>query len=242
MRRGDRLFELIEVLRRSRHPISAEVIGEQLEVSKRTVYRDIAALMAQNVPIRGEAGIGYVLEPGFHMPPLMLTPDEIEAAVLGAQWVATRGEPELANAAANLISKLEAIAPSGSETFFDAPSTNVAPVEPPKEGLDSSRIRTAIRNRNKIWISYRDDKGSTSERTIWPLLLGYRDAGRIIAAWCEIRSAFRYFRTERINAANVLPDRIPQRMDLLRAEWQKAMASEREKYMAPTAVARQEEP
>ncbi|WP_298985217.1 YafY family protein [uncultured Roseibium sp.] len=242
MRRGDRLFELIEVLRRSRHPISAEAIGEPLEVSKRTVYRDIAALMAQNVPIRGEAGIGYVLEPGFHMPPLMLTPDEIEAAVLGAQWVATRGEPELANAAVNLISKLEAIAPSGSETFFDMPSTNVAPVEPPQEGLDSSRIRVAIRNRNKIWISYRDDKGTASERTIWPLFLGYRDAGRIIAAWCELRSAFRYFRTERISAANVLQDKIPQRMDLLKADWQKAMASEREKYMAPSDTAGNDKP
>ena len=95
MRRGDRLFELIEILRRARGPVAATAIAAELEVCKRTVYRDVAALMAQRVPIRGEAGVGYVLEAGFHMPPLMLTPDEIEAAVLGAQWVQTRGEPDM---------------------------------------------------------------------------------------------------------------------------------------------------
>src|SRR5438128_4215261 len=99
MRRADRLFEIIQILRRTRRPLTAERIAAELETSRRTVYRDIAALIGQLVPIRGEAGMGYVLEGGFDLPPLMLTPDEIEAAVLGGQWVAAQGDAALAQAA-----------------------------------------------------------------------------------------------------------------------------------------------
>src|SRR5579871_5157319 len=98
MRRADRLFQIIQVLRRTRKPLTADAIAAELETSKRTIYRDIAELIGQRVPIRGEAGMGYVLEKGFDMPPLMLTPDEIEAAVLGAQWVSTRGDAEIGRA------------------------------------------------------------------------------------------------------------------------------------------------
>lgn len=232
MRRADRLFEIIEILRRSRRPISAEAIGEALEVTKRTVYRDMAALMAQGVPIQGEAGVGYVLEAGFHMPPLMLTPAEVEAAVLGAQWVQTRGEPELALAAAKLISKIQAVAPAGLNASFVEPVTSVAPVDGPEEVLSASEVRRAIRARNKIRLVYRDTKGAGTERVIWPILIGYRDAGRIIAAWCELREGFRYFRTERIVQASVLDDKIPHRMDMLRRDWRDAMDAERERYAA----------
>lgn len=230
MRRGDRLFEIIEILRRARGPISAQVIGKELDVTKRTVYRDIAALMAQGVPIQGEAGIGYVLEPGFHMPPLMLTSAEIEAAILGAQWVQTRGEPELALAAAKLISKIEAISPASAQQSFVDPATSVAPVTPPEEVLGASEIRLAIRRRNKILITYSDSNGAATARVIWPILLGYRDAGRIIAAWCELRQGFRYFRTERILRAAVQDEKIPRRMDLLRKEWRDEMDLERKKF------------
>lgn len=235
MRRGDRLFELIDILRRAQGPISASAIAGQLEVSTRTVYRDIAALMQQRVPILGEAGIGYVLDAGFHLPPLMLTADEIDAAVLGAQWVQTRGEPELARAAANLIAKIRAVAPEGLQAFFVEPATSVAPVALQKEALGSSDTRLAIRRRNKIWLTYSDDKGDVTERVIWPILLGYRDAGRIIAAWCELRQGFRYFRTERIGSARVLEEKIPRRMAQLKAEWRAAMDAERERFMAVAA-------
>jgi biotin operon repressor len=99
MRRADRLFQIIQVLRRTRKPLTADAIAAELETSKRTIYRDIATLIGQRVPIRGEAGMGYILEKGFDLPPLMLTPDEIEAAVLGAQWVASNADPVLARAA-----------------------------------------------------------------------------------------------------------------------------------------------
>jgi predicted DNA-binding transcriptional regulator YafY len=235
MRRGDRLFELIEILRRARRPISAEAIAAQLEVSKRTVYRDMAALMAQRVPIQGEAGVGYVLESGFHMPPLMLTAEEIEAAILGAQWVQTRGEPQLARAAESLIAKIEAVAPSDAGTSFVEPVTSVAPVATPPECLPAQDVRWAIRHRRKIAITYANDKGARSARTIWPFLLGYRDHGRIIAAWCELRDGFRYFRTDRIVDAAISEESIPRRMDLLRADWRKAMDLERQRFEADSS-------
>ena len=230
MRRGDRLFEIIEILRRAKGPISGQSIGEELGVTKRTIYRDIAALMAQGVPIEGEAGVGYVLEAGFHMPPLMLTSDEIEAAILGAQWVRTRGEPELALAAEKLLTKIETVSPSRFQTSFVEPTTSVAPVAPNEEVLSAARIRHAIRGRQKILVTYRNGAGAVTERVIWPIFLGYRDAGRIIAGWCELRGGFRYFRTERIVAGDVLSEKIPRRMDLLRAEWSAAMAEERQRY------------
>ncbi len=230
MRRGDRLFEIIEILRRARAPISGQSIGNELGVTKRTVYRDIAALMAQGVPIEGEAGVGYILEAGFHMPPLMLTSDEIEAAILGAQWVRTRGEPELALAAQKLLTKIEAVVPRRFETSFVEPAVSVAPVEQPSEVLGAADIRLAIRRRVKILITYRDSRNVLTDRVIWPILLGYRDNGRIVAAWCELRQGFRYFRTERIVEGDVLTEKTPRRMDLLKAEWRAAMDEERRHY------------
>ena len=230
MRRGDRLFEIIEILRRAKAPISAQSIGAELGVTKRTVYRDVAALIAQGVPINGEAGVGYVLEPGFHMPPLMLTPDEIEAVMLGVLWVRTRGEPELALAAETLITKLETVAPAKYRTSFLEPVVDVAPVKQPEEVLGSASIRRAIRRRKKIVLVYADHAGRTTRRVIWPILLGYRDTSRIIAAWCELRAGFRYFRTERIVEAEVLDIPIPRRMDLLRAEWRRATDAERKRH------------
>ncbi|MEM0948742.1 MAG: YafY family protein [Pseudomonadota bacterium] len=230
MRRGDRLFEVIEILRRAKVPISAEAIGAELGVTKRTIYRDVAALIAQGVPINGEAGVGYILEPGFHMPPLMLTPDEIEAVTLGIMWVKTRGEPELALAADKLITKLETVAPDKYRTSFLEPTVGVAPAEQPDEELGAASIRLAIRRRRKIALIYADNAGQKTRRVIWPILLGYRDTSRIIAAWCELREGFRYFRTERIVDAEVLDTPVPRRMDLLRTEWRRAMETERRRY------------
>lgn len=236
MRRGDRLFELIEILRQAGGPISGAQIAAQLEVSPRTVYRDIAALMAQRVPIRGEAGVGYVLEAGFHMPPLMLTADEFEAAVLGAQWVQSRAEPELAAAANSLMNKIAAVAPERLQCSLLEPVTSVAPVLPSTEALSAAQIRLAIRSRSKILLRYRDAQDQQSTRVVWPILLGYRDAGRILAAWCEQRAAYRYFRTERIERGEVLKDNIPRRMAQLRAGWRTAMAAERLRYADQQAL------
>jgi predicted DNA-binding transcriptional regulator YafY len=236
MRRADRLFEIIQILRRSCGPVTAETIAGELETSRRSVYRDMAALMAQRVPITGEAGVGYVLERGFDMPPLMLTSDELDAAVLGATWVATRGEPELAAAARNLIAKIEASVPERLLPHILQPSTSVAPVPPAPEHVSSSALRKAIRSGHKIALSYRSTDGGTTERVVWPVLLGYRDAGRILAAWCELRSGFRYFRTDRIQSARVLGERFPERPAILRSRWASAMDEERLRYSKAEAL------
>ena len=231
MRRADRLFEIVQVLRRARGPVSALSIAGELEVSKRSIYRDIAALVAQRVPITGEAGVGYVLERGFDMPPLMLNSDELDAAVLGANWVAGRGEPELAKAALDLIAKIEAIVPERLRPHILEPATSVTPVaQPVAEAVSSSLIRSAIRSRHKLHIGYRDNNGEVTERVVWPVLLGYRDVGRILAAWCELRSGFRYFRTDRMASARVQADRVPEQLGTLKARWRIAMGEERERY------------
>jgi predicted DNA-binding transcriptional regulator YafY len=224
MRRADRLFQIIQVLRRSRRPVTADAMAAELETSKRTVYRDIADLMAQRVPIRGEAGVGYVLDGGYDLPPLMLTPDEIEAAVLGAQWVAGRGDPALARAALDLIAKIGAVAPESLRPFALDPATRAAPrsnVAP--DGLDMAQVRHAIRGGRKIAISYRDEQDRVSRRTVWPFAVGYHETVRLVIAWCELRTDFRSFRTDRVTAAEFLDDRYPERPATLRARWRRLM-------------------
>ncbi|MBW3245805.1 YafY family transcriptional regulator [Epibacterium sp. DP7N7-1] len=230
LRKAERLFEIVQLLRRVSGPVSAEKIAQELGSSKRSVYRDVAALMAQDVPIRGEAGVGYVLEKGFDMPPLMLTSDELDAAVLGAHWVASRGEPDLAKAALNLLAKIEVVVPERLRPHVLEPATSVAPIAPAFEAVDSAMLRNAIRAHRKLTVVYEDDSGARTNRVVWPILLGYRDVGRILAAWCELRSGFRYFRTDRMISADMLEQRIPENARALRARWRTAMDLERASY------------
>lgn len=228
MRRADRLFQIIQILRRSTGPITAGGLAAELEVSKRSVYRDVADLIGQRVPIRGEAGVGYVLGRDFDMPPLMLTPDEIEAAVLGAQWVAERGDPVLAGAARDLIAKIatavpERLRPFVTEPTIGAPSGRV--VAP--DGLDIPRTRAWIRSGRKIRIRYRSEQAQDSERIIWPVIIGFAETVRLLAAWCELRGDFRHFRTDRIIAAEFLDDQHGARAGDLRARWKRHMETER---------------
>src|SRR5882724_953396 len=169
MRRAERLFQIIQILRRSKQPVTAAALAQELETSKRTVYRDIAALIGQRVPIRGEAGIGYVLEGGFDLPPLMLTADEIEAAVLGAQWVAARADPILARAAHDLMAKIAAAVPQRLRPYVLEPVTATPPTwNAVPDRLDMAQVRTSIRAGRKIALRYRDERNRESERTVWP--------------------------------------------------------------------------
>jgi predicted DNA-binding transcriptional regulator YafY len=224
MRRADRLFQIIQVLRRTRKPLTADAIASELETSKRTIYRDIATLMGQRVPIRGEAGMGYILEKGFDLPPLMLTPEEIEAAVLGAQWVAGHADPALARAAEDLMAKIADTVPERLRPFVLEPASRARPSwnrEPDR--LDMVRTRTQIHEGRKIMLRYRDEQGRASERMIWPISVGYLEAVRLLAAWCELRGDFRSFRTDRVVDANYLDDRYPERRDVLRAKWRQSL-------------------
>ncbi|HTJ64873.1 MAG TPA: YafY family protein [Alphaproteobacteria bacterium] len=224
MRKADRLFEIIQILRRTRHPITADAIARELETSKRSVYRDIAALMAQRVPIRGEAGIGYVLGRDFDLPPLMLTVEEIEAAVLGAQWVMGRGDPALAKAAQDLVAKIVATVPEHLRPFVLEPATATPPgYDVVPDRLDMVTVRAQIRAGRKIRLAYRDEQGRVSDRVVWPIAIAYFQHVRLIIAWCEMRQDFRHFRTDRVDEAEPLDERYPDRLANLRARWRKTL-------------------
>jgi predicted DNA-binding transcriptional regulator YafY len=224
VRRADRLFQIIQILRRSTRPVTASEIAGELEVSSRTIYRDVADLIARRVPIQGEAGFGYILDDAFDMPPLMLTPDEIEAAVLGAQWVAGRGEPVLANAARDLIAKITSVVPDRLRSFIADPTVGTAPPKPRAlDRIDLARTREWIRDGRKIRIDYRDELGERTDRVVWPIIIGFLDDTRMLAAWCELRQDFRHFRTDRIVAAEFLDDHHGSRPGTLRQRWKRYM-------------------
>jgi predicted DNA-binding transcriptional regulator YafY len=229
MRRADRLFQIIQILRRGRGPHTADAIALEMETSKRTVYRDIATLMGQRVPIRGEAGVGYVLEAGFDLPPLMLTPDEIEAAVLGAQWVAAHGDPVLARAAQDLAAKLLTAVPERLRPLLLDPAVGAPPRLSPvlADGLDLGAVRQAIHAGRKLQLRYRTDDGRETDRKVWPIAIGYMDYARMLVAWCELRADFRHFRADRVVAAIFLDERHTERPGMLRARWRKTLQEKR---------------
>ena len=221
MRRADRLFQIIQILRRSTRPVTAASLAEELEISKRTVYRDVADLIGQRVPIEGEAGLGYLLATDYDMPPLMLTPDEIEAVTLGAQWVAGRSDKVLSDAARDVMAKIAAVVPERLRPFIVEPSVGVKPtIVEPEESIDASSLRSAIRDGRKLRLRYRSEAGEETERTVWPVILGYAETSRLLVAWCELRQSFRHFRTERIIEAEMLDERNGLRQGELRRRWQ----------------------
>ncbi|MGH6871343.1 MAG: helix-turn-helix transcriptional regulator [Rhizomicrobium sp.] len=227
MRRADRLFRIIQILRRKKRPTTAQEVAEELETSLRTVYRDIAQLMADRVPIRGEAGIGYVLEGGFDLPPLMLTADEVEAAMLGAQWVMGRADAVLSRAANDLVAKIGVVIPEHLRPLLMEPAL-AAPNHRKlsTDAIDMVRVRAAIRTQTKISIAYSNEKGEASRRVIWPIAVSYWEVVRVIVAWCELRGNFRHFRTDRVTEFEFLDARYPTTRTRLRHQWKKQMEAE----------------
>ena len=220
MRRADRLFEIIQVLRRASGPLTAERIAAELETSKRTIYRDIDALAAQRVPIRGEAGVGYVLERGFDLPPLMLTTDEVEAVVLGAQWVVAHADATLVRAALGVLAKIAAIVPEDLRPVIDDPAIGMPPGrDRDADQVDVARLRRWCREGRKLAIGYVDETGAPSERVIRPFMVGYVATVRVVMAWCELRQDFRIFRTDRLTAVAFLDQQYPERANALRRRW-----------------------
>jgi predicted DNA-binding transcriptional regulator YafY len=221
MRRAERLLQLLQILRRHRRPVTGDAIARELEVSLRTVYRDIATLIADRVPIRGEAGIGYVLGEGFDLPPLMFTPDELEAVMLGLRWVARRGDTDLSRAAQDTVAKIGAVLPERLRPFlYDA-----ALLVPPhfrlaEDRVDVALLRAAIREGRKAEIKYRSEDGRETLRVIWPIAVAYFDAQRLIVAWCELRQDFRTFRTDCMLSMIVRDEKYPARRKALLKQWQ----------------------
>jgi predicted DNA-binding transcriptional regulator YafY len=220
MSRAARLLDLIQTLRRHRRPVSGAQLADELSVSLRTIYRDIQTLVAQGAPIDGEAGVGYVLQPGFTLPPLMFTNDEIEALILGSGMVARVADPTLAKAACNALAKITAVLPRGlhdeaSTSGLRAGAIKSAPVD----GVNLAPIRNAIRTEQKIWIAYNDEGGVRTERRIWPISLTFCARVRLLAAWCELRESYRHFRTDRIAGFAEVGERYPRRRRALIKEW-----------------------
>ena len=222
MSRAERLLHLMQLLRRRRAPASGTELAGELGVSLRTFYRDIASLKAQGAAIEGEPGMGYVLRPGFTLPPLMLSEEEIEALVLGSRWVARHTDPELAEAARNALAKIHAVLPARLRHELESnallmPSARDAPPE-----ALLATVRRAIRDERKLKLAYRDAAGVASERVVWPFALGFFEQTRMVAAWCERRAGYRHFRVDRIGALQVLEDRYPRRRQELLKAWRAA--------------------
>ena len=222
MSRAGRLLNLIQLLRRYRQPVSGAVLAEELGISLRTLYRDIATLQAQGAHIEGEAGLGYVFRPGFMLPPLMFSEEEIEAIVLGSRWVADRADSKLGEAARNALAKIGAVLPADLRENLDMSGLLVGPNEVLAAGDEElAIIRQAIRSESKLRITYLDAKEDETRRIVWPIALAFFDRVRVVVAWCELRQEFRHFRTDRIKKLKLSEKRYPRRRQILLKEWRK---------------------
>jgi len=218
--RAERLLKLVDVLRRYRRPVSGIVLAEETGVSIRTLYRDIASLQAQGAPIEGERGLGYVLKPGFMLPPLMFLEDELEALMLGSEWVASRAETNLGEAARRALGKIASVLPPDLNSFLQSCTLVPGPsVHVSADTIDLAEIRKTIRAERKVVVHYRDAKERETKRTIWPFALGYLDGARIIIGWCELRQGIRHFRADRISLISPTNIRYPRRRASLMKDW-----------------------
>ena len=214
MRRSARLFEIIQILRSANGPVTADWIAETLEVSVRTIYRDIAALQAMRTPIEGEAGIGYIMRSGYDLPPLNFGPEEIEALIVGLSLLARTGDEGLRKAARRISSKIQELQ-TGNEGLYVSDWGAPPPLE-----VDMDEMRTAIRDGCMIEIEYFDLKDQTTVRKVKPLALVYFVEATLLAAWCELRQDFRHFRIDRIQRSTLLEEYFTDDAKFLRQLWE----------------------
>ncbi|MFI4956617.1 MAG: helix-turn-helix transcriptional regulator [Gammaproteobacteria bacterium] len=217
MNRTQRLLKLLQILRGYRYPISGERLAERLGISIRTLYRDIATLQAQGAEIEGEVGVGYILKPSFFLPPLMLTQTEVQALLLGTQWVSQFGDAPLSKAATEALNKISSVLPTQVKRGMNAFALRVGP--PASDTLineDLSVLREAIADQRKISIHYDDE----CESVVWPFTIGYFTGVRILVAWCEDENNYRHFQTNKIQSLRVMSERYHRSKENLFLEWQ----------------------
>lgn len=198
MRRADRLFQIVQQLRGGRL-VTAKQLAERLEVSERTIYRDIADLAASGVPVEGEAGVGYVMQKGFDLPPLMFTTDEVVALVVGARLVQAFGGADMARASEEALVKIQAVLPEPARRRADAVPVHAfafAATDMVRERLDA--LGALIDDERRAELTYRDERGAGTQRTVRPLGLVFWGRVWTLLAWCELREDFRAFRVDRI--------------------------------------------
>ena len=201
------MFEIIQTLRRAKMPVTAESLADDLEVTKRTIYRDIAMLQGQRVPIEGEAGIGYILRPGFDLPPLMFSSEEVEAISVGLALLARSGDAGLLAAAQRVTQKISDVLPDHTGSVEDTPLLVSGWNAIPASSVSPDTLRNAIRAEQVLDIAYQDEHGQQTRRTIKPIALIYYVDVLVVAAWCELRDGFRHFRLDRI-ASCAMTDRM----------------------------------
>ena len=199
MRKASRLFEIIQILRLARRPVTAQTIADKLEVTARSVYRDIAALQTMRVPIEGERGVGYILRPGFSLPPLMFSIEETEAIVLALAMVGRSSDTELRQAAKKASDKIAASLPEPLSKTLSANALHAwGSIAPAPVGIDLATVRRAVRDEERLEISYRDETGTETRRQIRPIAVIYYSETVNIVGWCELRQAIRNFLSDRV--------------------------------------------
>ena len=223
--RAARLLQLLEHLRTYRHPVAGDQLAQAQGVSLRTLYRDIATLREQGAQIEGDPGVGYVLRPGFTLPPLMFSDDELEALVLGARWVASHAaDPELARAARDAVQRIGAVLPPELRLAVETSGLFVpARAHAPSPAPWLPVLRRAIRDEHALLLHYRDEGGAVTQRRIWPFAMAFFDHARLIAAWCELRQDFRHFRADRVVDLADSGTRYPERRHALIRRWRAQM-------------------
>jgi predicted DNA-binding transcriptional regulator YafY len=222
MRRADRLLQIVQILRRAAgKPVSARQIAQELEVTQRTIYRDMVSLESINVPVRGEAGVGYVLEGGLDLPPLIFNSTELETLMLGARWVQVHGDADQQLAAKDVVTKIGAVLPVELKAeFFDVALYAPARTKDRFEGhVSSHQLRAALKTGKVLRIAYSNEASELSERRVWPISIGYFDFKRLMLCWCELRQTFRAFRADRIAKLEILEERLPRSREALKREW-----------------------
>ena len=221
MDKTERLFAVMDALRRHRRPVTAQQLADEQAVSVRTLYRDIQTLIGLGAPIDGEAGIGYMLRPGFFLPPLMFTADELEALVLGARWVEGQPDDGLSAAAKNALGKIATASPDDlrdrlATTGLWAAQGVWSRTSQPLLGT----AREAMRTEKTLHLNYTDEMGNETQRPVWPVTLAYYEDKHIIGAWCTLRNDFRNFRIDRVHGARLGEEPYGRRRVILLKEWE----------------------
>ncbi|MBX2837608.1 MAG: YafY family transcriptional regulator [Gammaproteobacteria bacterium] len=220
MSRSTRMFEVIQILRSANQSLTAQNIADELEVNKRTVYRDIAALQAMRVPIEGEAGIGYIMRRGYDLPPLMFNSEEIEALMLGLSLLGRTGDKALEKTADAVSRKIaEAVPQDLQPAVLDSPILASSWHTIPDSDVNPQLVRNCIRNEQPLEFDYTDDKGVKTHRTVMPIALLYYIEVVLVAAWCDLRKDFRHFRLDRMQNCTVAESEIEESVAQLRRRW-----------------------
>ncbi|CAM2783710.1 YafY family protein [Vibrio mytili] len=231
MSRSQRLLDLLQLLRRYRYPVSAEELANRLDVSVRTIYRDVATLQAQGAEIEGEAGLGYILKPSFDLPPMMFSLEELEALRLGAEWVVKQANGEFSEAAINALAKISAVLPPEHEAKHTESVIRVASAfKVPELTVKLAELKTTIQKGHKAEIHYEDAKGLISKRVVWPILIGMFEQHNILVAWCETRNDYRNFRLDRIQSFSQLESKYTRSRHALLSEWESLEGIEHKRF------------